>query len=155
MTIDPALQALLGQLAARLRLADLRLDQNGACALRFDDQIRIDFQYRADREHLVAYADLGVPAAGPALYPTLLRANLFWRTTFGGTLSLSDDSPPHVVLAITHDWRSLNVVSLTALVERFVATTEDWQELIQSPPQAAEDRASPVALPSSEMIFRV
>jgi hypothetical protein len=60
-----------------------------------------------------------------------------------------------VVLAITHDWRSLNVVSLTALVERFVATTEDWQELIQSPPQAAEDRASPVALPSSEMIFRV
>jgi hypothetical protein len=142
MTIDPTLVALIAELGQRMRLGDLALDGDGACALRFDGRSVINLQYRASEDALWLYADLGVPASGPELYADLLRGNLFWRATLGATLSLSGDEPPHVVLALPTAWRGLNGAQLAAKLETFLNTVEDWSELI-----AARGESDPLAEP--------
>ena len=81
-----------------MRLDGLRLDDDGYCALRFDNEFTINFQYGDNHQQLHG-ADLGIPARGEKLYLTLLQANLFWRLTMGATLSLSGDEPAHVIIA--------------------------------------------------------
>jgi hypothetical protein len=146
MIVEPTLQALMKDFGSEIGVGELILDEDGACALRIDDKLRVDFQYWPDREHLMIYVDLGVPEAGAEIYIELLRANLFWRMTFGATLSLSNDAPPHVVLAQTSDWRSLRASSLKEMVERFVNTAQDWKEMIHAPSEIGTSKAD---LPTS------
>ncbi len=132
MTIDPALQALIGELGQQMGLGDLSLDEQGFCALRFDEKLVINLQYWADDEQLLLFADLGPSAIGVQLYSNLLRANLFWRATLGATLSLSEDDPPHVILALQQPWQPLDAAQLNASLERFVNTVEDWSEVVEN-----------------------
>jgi hypothetical protein len=154
MNVDPTLQTLIKEFGSQIGVGELTLDNDGACALRLGEDLRIDFQYRPDRDHLVIYADLGV-ATGPEIYPELLRGNLFWRMTSGATLSLSNDSPPHVVLALTTDWRSLRVTSLQELVERFITTARDWIEIMKAPGEHESDGAGNAAVDADMTVFRV
>jgi hypothetical protein len=78
----------------------------------------------------LALRGFGVPASGPELYADLLRGNLFWRATLGATLSLSGDEPAHVILAQSIPWRGLNGIELTARLETFLNTVEDWEALM-------------------------
>ena len=94
MGSDLALTLLIYEPGDRMGLGDLALDADGGCALRFDGRSIVNMQYRANDDSLRFYCDLGVPARGPAVHADLLRGNLFWRTTFGATLSLSGDEPP-------------------------------------------------------------
>lgn len=132
MTIDPALTTLMAELGQRMGLGELALDGDGGCALRFDGRSVVNLQYRANEDALWLYADLGEPASGPEIYADLLRGNLFWRTTFGATLSLSGDVPPHVIMALPTAWRGLNGAQLAAKLETFLNTVEDWSELVAS-----------------------
>jgi hypothetical protein len=153
MNVDPALQALIAELGGRMGLGDLALDGNGACALRFDGRSVVNMQYRPREDELWLYADLGVPATGEELYADLLRGNLFWRTTFGATLSLSGDAPPHVVIALPMAWRGRTGSELAAKLETFVHTVEDFAELVageREGPAGAE--AGPPAADLSLMI---
>jgi hypothetical protein len=140
MTSDPALALLIDELGERMGLGELALDGDGGCALRFDGRSVVNMQYRANEEALWFYSDLGVPASGPAIYADLLHANLFWQMTFGATLSLSGDEPPHVILALTVAWRGLDGAQLAAKLETFLNTAEDWAELVA-------DRAFPETPP--------
>jgi len=130
MTSEPALALLIGELGDRMGLGELALDADGGCALRFDGRSVVNMQYRANEDALWFYSDLGVPASGPAIYADLLQANLFWRMTFGATLSLSGDDPPHVILAMPLAWRGLNGTQLAGTLETFLNTAEDWAELV-------------------------
>jgi hypothetical protein len=140
MTLDTGLQALIAELGQRMGLASLALDGDGAGALRFDGRSVVNMQYRPREEELWFYADLGVPASGPELYPDLLRANLFWRTTLGATLSLSGDEPPHVIMVLPLVWRGLNGAQLALKLETFINTVEDWAELVAG--RSEEDEAA-------------
>ena len=145
MTIDSGLQTLLNELGQHMGIGELNLDNDGYCALQFDEDIVINFQYWQDEQQLVIYADLGVPASGEQLYSALLEANLFWRLTLGATLSLSGDEPPHVIIALKQAWQSQNAVDLAVTLERFVNTVEDWMEMVRKDTDDAieEDSASP------------
>jgi len=131
MNVNSSLQAMIAELGARMGLHSLRLDDDGACALKFDGRLRVDIQYRPESEALIFYSDLGPPAAGEAFYLRILRANLFWRETYGTTLSLSDDNPAHVVIAKIMDWRSLDSVSLREAIETFVDAVEEWANRVE------------------------
>jgi hypothetical protein len=143
MTVDPALQTLIAELGGRMGLGSLALDGDGACALRFDGRSVVNMQYRPREDELWLYADLGLPASGEELYADLLRGNLFWRATFGATLSLSGDEPPHVVMALPLAWRGKTGAELAGRLETFINTVEDWSELVAGRGEtdgAAEDR---------------
>jgi hypothetical protein len=148
MTLDPALTMLIGELGLRMGLGELALDGDGACALRFDGRSVVNLQYRANENALWLYADLGVPARGPELYADLLRGNLFWRTTFGATLSLSGDEPPHVIMALPTTWRGLDGTQLAAKLETFLNTVEDWSELVADHGDGAPEGRGPGDDPS-------
>jgi len=138
MTSNATPHTLIEELGQQLGLGPLRLDEQGFCALRFDDKLLVNIQYWADGEQLVLFADLGPPASGVDLYPVLLKANLFWRTTLGATLSLSEDNPPHVIIALQQAWQTLDAGQLSTLLERFVNTVEDWTEAVQSATDTSE-----------------
>lgn len=148
MTDDPALTMLMAELGQRMGLGELALDADGACALRFDGRSVINLQHRPTEDALWLYADLGAPASGPALYGDLLRGNLFWRTTFGATLSLSGDEPPHVILALPVAWRGLTGAQLAGRLETFLHTVEDWAELVADRGDAADTDGPPPGDPS-------
>jgi Tir chaperone protein (CesT) family len=149
MIDDPALAMLMAELGQRMGLGELALDADGACALRFDGRSVINLQHRPNEDALWLYADLGVPASGPALYGDLLRGNLFWRTTFGATLSLSGDEPPHVILALQIPWRGLTGAQLASRLESFLHTAEDWGELVADRGDGADADGRPPADDSS------
>lgn len=151
MTINPNLQTLLHDLAQHMGLSDLALDGEGFTALRFDDQLVVNLQYVADAEALLFYTDLGPAASGPQLYPLLLRANLFWRSTLGATLSLSGDNPAHVVLAREIPWQGMSLDSLVGLLDAFVATAEDWQAVVQSEAEDVSPEQNPDIPPAGDL----
>jgi hypothetical protein len=131
-----------------MRLNDLDLDDNGFCALRFDERLVVHIQHLAREDQLLLYADLGPPALGAALYADLLRGNLFWRATLGATLSLSEDEPAHVVIAQKLAWQPLDEAALEQHLERFVNIVEDWQGMVSA--EIAEVTVAPGApLPAS------
>ena len=138
MEIDPALQSLVAELGHHVGLEELALDAEGFAALRFGDALVVNLQAVADEEALLLYVDMGPSQSGEQLYGALLRANLFWRSTFGATLSLSGDSPAHVVLAREFPWRATTLADFVPLLERFVATAQDWTELVQAPLEEAD-----------------
>jgi hypothetical protein len=148
VTIDPALTTLMAELGQRMGLGELALDGDGACALRFDGRSVVNLQYRANEDALWLYTDLGVSASGPELYADLLRGNLFWRTTFGATLSLSGDEPPHVIMALPTAWRGLNGAQLAGKLETFLNTVEDWSELVADRGEGAPEGYGPGDDPS-------
>lgn len=152
MDIDPALRMLIDELGSRMGLDGLALDDDGATSLRFDGRTIVNLQYRPSEEVLLLYTDLGAPAAGEALYGDLLRGNLFWRSTLGATLSLSGDEPPHVILASTVAWRGLDGPRLAARMETFIATAEDWGEVVAESPEAATGVEAPAVEDFATMI---
>lgn len=130
MANDSGLQELLNRFGVAIGLDGLALDEEGLCALRFSGTITVEMSARADQ--LLIYADLGpVPdGAEETLYPALLQANLFWQSTHGATLSITDDAPPRVVLACLCAWAHHTAVQFEQLMEQFVDAAEQWMQRI-------------------------
>lgn len=128
LNIPSHLRSLISELGSRMNLPALKLDESGGCALEFNERITVSFQYREPENELWMYAILGhIPEGRPELYEKLLQANLFWRHTFGATLSLSGDAPPKVVLARPLHVTSLDELSISNAVEIFLNTAIEWQ----------------------------
>lgn len=133
MNIPQTLIALVSELGQHLGLNALRLDETGGCALEFDQRHTLSLQYRETENELWLYVDLGAVRERTAdSYERLLQANLFWQMTMGATLSLSGDTPPHVVLARALHWQGMDGSALGATVTAFLHTTEDWAENLDS-----------------------
>lgn len=126
MTRDPALMDLLSRLGQALGMPGPELDSEGGCSVVFDEQFTVGIQLHEGQDELWIYADLGACTRGPGFYAELLKANLFWRANAGATLSLTDDDPPHVILARSATWRQHDAHSLSELLKTFVDTMEKW-----------------------------
>ena len=139
MAHDSGLQHLLNQFAAAIGLDALDLDEEGLCALRFSGTITVEMSARDDQ--LLMYSDLGAVPNGTeeTLYPALLQANLFWQSTHGATLSITDDLPPRVVLACMLDWSHHTAVQFERLMEQFVDAAENWMGRISASATARLD----------------
>lgn len=141
MTSDPGLQLLLNQFAQSIGMPDLMLNEEGQCAVRFSGTITLEMS--ADEGRLLVYSDVGnvTPGTEDQLYPSLLQANLFWHSTHGATLSITDDQPPRVILAAQYDWMHLTPVQFEAHIEHFVDTAEKWLARLRNT-DGAPDRSN-------------
>lgn len=126
MTPDPLLSQLLRELAQALGLGALQLNDDACCAFGLETGQVINLLYREAEDELWLFADLGAGRGDKTQYAELLRANLFWGATQGATLGLSSDEPPRAILTLPLRWRGLDGVQLTARLQGFVDTVEDW-----------------------------
>jgi hypothetical protein len=88
MSLD-AYCGLLSDFGGSIGLADLAPDEEGYCALAFDD-LPVHFQYDADKDEVVAFSRIGTADEDrlEEIYGMLLAANLFWQGARGATLSV-------------------------------------------------------------------
>ena len=133
MTVDKKLTVLLAEFGQSIGIASLVFNDQGFCALTFDSRISVQFQVNEPTGRVFIYAPLGPIAEERKLqvYEVLLRGNLFWDATGGGTLAIEGDDKPFAILMLDTDWERLNVSDLAATVERFVNTAEMWAEMIR------------------------
>lgn len=146
-------QSVISQFGGTIGMPSLRLDEQGFCSLRFDDRIAVSLQYDGHREQLLVYSNLGPaePDERGYIYETLLKANLFWRSSCDATFSLTDDTPPLVVLALACPLATLSPQGFGAIVERFVNSAEDWLDALRAP-DAPEQ---PSSFPMTDFMIRV
>ncbi|WP_050031287.1 type III secretion system chaperone [Verrucomicrobium sp. BvORR034] len=146
---------LLTALAEQTGLDQLGLDENGACALQFDDRITVYLVELEKEAAIRLVSDLGTPSPdveGAAFQRCLLEANWLGTGTHGATLSLEPETG-NVCLWRQASLAALNPVSFTDLVGQFVDTAEAWTALIQGEalPNAADSASTlghPVGIPA-------
>ena len=139
MLIDPALHQLINEFGQTMRLSDLKLDNDGGCAVRLDKKLVVNLQCREVERELWFYVDMGTPATGSKIYADLLRGNLFWSATFGATLSLSGDAPPHIIITLPISWYGMDGSTLLKQLEIFVNAVEEWSEYIANENVTSQD----------------
>lgn len=105
MSAWPRAARLIASIALAADLPELALDDSGACTIQFDDGLTLHFQADHHDSALIVFARCGsLPEPCPApLLMTLMRANRFWIGSEGTTLSLSDDAPAQLLIALR--WR--------------------------------------------------
>mgnify|MGYP001810706686 FL=1 len=144
MTIDELLPA-LGQ---ELGLSGLVLDENGTCAIAFDD-LALTFETLPDRSRAVVHAALGpalLAADARALFAEALSANYFGRKTGGAVLAL-DDMKGELVL-----WRDIVsehyqvVGEFIRDLERFLEAARSWGDRLREVSRLPDDVKSTVPL---------
>lgn len=125
--INPRLKELIGDFGTEIGLTELTLDEDGFCSLTFDGKVTANLQLTVGGDTLLLFAELGL--ANAEIYESLLRANHFWQTTQGATLSLTGDEP-RVVISAQIPWNAMTGASLGERVRRFVDAAEDWADYI-------------------------
>jgi len=152
--IHPELRDLIAGFGDLIGCQGLALDSVGRCSLLIGEDLTFDLMFVGESESLVCYVDLGPleRGKGEALYPVFLEANLLWGGTAGATLSISDDTPPHVVLAQTFSWPGAAPQQLHEMVEGFLKTANRWRDVMREVLQEFETDSdmgmSPMALDS-------
>lgn len=130
MTTDQAIHLLISEVGDAAGIPFLALDEQGACALTFDDKICVNLRYQENDERILVYSVMGAPKSPDAVYRQLLQANLFWRAARGATFSLSGDEPPVVVLTRSMEWRGKRGVELMREISDFASLAEVWKKIV-------------------------
>lgn len=122
-----AFQSLLASLGQSIGLPDLAPDDEGYCALSFDD-LMVHLQYDPAQDELLAFARLGeIDDDEPAeLYARMLAANLFWQGTGGATLGVQPEDGM-VFLCRKTPLGPLDDGGFQQLLEQFVNTADSWR----------------------------
>lgn len=146
---------LLAALAEQTGLDQLEIDENGACALQFDDRITVYLVENQEEGTVRLVCDLGSPAeevGGGALCQAMLEANWLGAGTRSATLSI-EPGTSNVCLWRQIALATLTPVSFTDLLGQFVDTAEGWTALINAelPPNTADSASTlghPVGIPA-------
>lgn len=124
---------LLSELGQAVGLADLAPDKDNYCCLGFDDKIITHLQYNEENEILMLFAQLGTIDEDKtvALYPRLLKANLFWQGTGGATIGI-DDETREVLMSYQTPMRFIDFPKFQELLEGFINTAELWINTLEA-----------------------
>lgn len=146
---------LLAALAEQTGLDQLEIDENGACALQFDDRFTVHLVEFQEEGAVRLVSDLGSPVeevGQGALWQAMLEANWLGAGTRGATLSI-EPGTSNVCLWRQAALATLNPVSFTELIGQFVDIAEAWTALINAepPPNSTEGVSTlghPVGIPA-------
>lgn len=146
---------LLAALAEQTGLDQLEIDENGACALQFDDRITVYLVENQEEGSVRLVSDLGPPVeevGQVALSHAMLEANWLGSGTHGATLSI-EPGTSNVCLWRQAALATLNPVSFTELLGQFVDAAEGWMALINAelPPNSEAGTSTlghPVGIPA-------
>lgn len=124
---------LLSELGQAVGLPDLSPDKDNYCCLGFDDKIITHLQYNEENEILMLFAQLGTIDEDKtvALYPRLLKANLFWQGTGGATIGV-DDETREVLMSYQTPMRLIDFTKFQELLEGFINTAELWINTLEA-----------------------
>ena len=150
---DTLADGLLAALAQQVGLPELRFDDDGHCAVAFDE-IVVNFELEPPSGQLFLYADVGPapPGLPESLYRRLLAANLLWTGTGRATLSL-DEQGQRFVLAHALPAARVSNIDFVEAVESFVNIAETWRGKIAdgAQPGANSDESSSAAPANADL----
>lgn len=131
MNVPQAASELVDELAKRIGLTHLHLDDKGLCALQVGP-CTVHIQADPAIHEFILFGIAGrLPAQAPsALLVELLQANRFWRDTGGATLSVDSEQPPRVILAQRFSWQGCTVAEFEQAFESFADHLVHWAESI-------------------------
>jgi len=130
--LDDAFETLIAELGAAIGLPELKLDEDGACTLSFDDNITVNLRLDPETDAVVLYSPLGLLEAdgSVAVKDALLEANLLFQGTGGCTLGV-DSNMGLVVLAYREHVAQVRAPLLMERIEAFVNVAEAWRERLE------------------------
>lgn len=122
-------QQLLSSFGASLGLPELSLDENGYCALVFDD-VDVSIDFIEETQDLLVYSLLGIldqaQRGDPSILLPLLHANYFGMGAAGGQIGIDKESGA-VSLSRAYPLQLLDLPGLTNSLQAFVSTAEYWK----------------------------
>lgn len=129
---------LLSELGQAVGLPELAPDADNYCCLGFDDKIVLHLQFNAENEILMLFAQIGKidDAYKAAIYPRILKANLFWQGTGGSTLGVDDNG--EVLMAYQIMIGGMDFQKFQDLLEGFVNTAELWINTLDAVQKSSE-----------------
>ena len=134
------LDTLLRTFGQEFGIPGLATEENGVCILMFDGNVPVNLMIDPASGNLFAWSTLGrLPETGAdSALRTLMRANLFWRGTDGGTLGLMPDSDL-VVFALQRPVDGMDVPLLQAVIETVVLRADEFRGVLQASEPAETD----------------
>lgn len=124
-------------LAEELRLTDLIVDEDGACAVRFDD-VTVSFHPDEDGAAFTASAILGTVACDDAtILGKLLAANLYGDGSGESTFGVDDSGKAWLVRRFS--CANLTFATFLQELEGFVNHSESWQQRLQGEEHRSTD----------------
>ena len=142
------LEQLLADLAGWIGVDLLAPDANGVRALRFDDRHVVGMRQGDNADELWLFCDLGAVQPAGAPLQRLMQANLFWRESLGATFSLTQDEPPHVVMAVAIHWRDETTGTLAGRLATFVAAIDSGLSMLAASSSSQEAIPLPSGMPN-------
>ncbi len=108
-------------------LTALALNEEGICALTFDEKINVDILFRKEQDQLIFISKVGVlPSEGKeGFYAQLLRGNAFGTETAGAALGI-DEEENAVVLSYVLIASMLNYDLFKTVLGNFVDLADEW-----------------------------
>ncbi|MFD2250720.1 hypothetical protein FHS82_001528 [Pseudochelatococcus lubricantis] len=136
---------LFSEFGRKLGLPDLKLDDNNAIRLTFDD-IVIDAQYDPDKRHLILLSVIGnLPAAvDTERYANLLEVNLAGLLVGTGAIGL-DRQENRLIYADHLSFEGLEQAAFEEFFRQSVNVAEAWRNLISSREFTADARPDAVS----------
>ncbi len=130
---------LLSELGQSVGLPKLAPDDDNYCCLGFDDKIVVHLQYNEENDVVMLFCQIGIvdEDKAKAIYPRLLKANLFWQGTGGATIGL-DDETREVLMAYQISVDGMDYPKFQELLEGFVNTSELWINTLEAVQQGTE-----------------
>jgi Tir chaperone protein (CesT) family len=121
-----AYRGLLASFGQSIGLPELAPDEEGYCALSFDDLV-VHLQHEPEDEEIAAFARIGAVDEDRALeiYEMLLNANQLWAGTAGATLSVQPEDRT-VFIAARKPLEVLSDESFSDWLGDFVDITDYW-----------------------------
>jgi len=139
-------QQLLSDLGDFMGLADLSLDEDGACQLVFDDITNIDFNHDDQGEgSLIMHTVVGTvpPERKKETCITLLAGNYLGLETNGATLAI-EPATSEIVLSTRMSGSHHDADSLSEVLTSFVRTARDWASRLNSSHGGSNDSMDPM-----------
>jgi hypothetical protein len=126
-----ALEGFISSYGKEVGLSSLALNEQGMCALGFDDKINVDIVDRSDQDQIVLLAKIGsVPADGKeSLYEMLLAGNAFGSETAGAAIGVNKNDGA-IVLSYILVESMLSYDLFKIILSNFVDIAETWIDKI-------------------------
>lgn len=116
------------ELGTRLNLHKIQPDEQGYCAIAFDEVV-IHLQYIEDKLEIIAFSTIGELSSDyrETILESLLQANLFWQETHGATFAIESETE-QIFIQERFSLGQNDFNQFLVWLEQFTQTSEHWKQ---------------------------
>ncbi len=123
---------LVADFGAHIGVPDLRLDETGQACITLEDGLVVSLLHQGMRPSLMVAAPMPPEATdNEAVLRSLLKANMSWPQTNGGTFALAQDSAIPMLMCLI-PLPSLDVQTLDRQMAEFIDLVRYWHGQIET-----------------------